>query len=396
MSRRPDITDPEVVRGLEELEAALGGEPGADEALALLASDLRAEAPRMDAAFEARLDEHVEAGFPRAPLHTREAILGRLRPDRMVLLPALGVAASLLIAVVVIGLAGRDGGVGGDDTVATSPPAARELESTQDPLRPGAPEPDARLAAPSAAGGGGEDQAARVAPAAKPGFGRKLEKSAQLTLTTAPDDVQDVADGVVRVTQEVGGIVSSSTVTTNDASGSAQFALRIPTRRLDDALRRLGRLAHVGSLSQSADDITSQFVSAADRLSDARAERKALLRALGKATTPPQIASLRARLRANRSEIAADKGRLDSLRRRANFANVDVAVEGTGSKRGEDGGGWTPGDALRDALRVLEVAAGVALVALAALLPVALLGGLGALAARAVRRRRREQALEAT
>ena len=34
-----------------------------------------------------------------------------------------------------------------------------------------------------------------------------------------------------------------------------------------------------------------------------------------------------------RSEIAAYKGELNSLRRRANFANVDVAVEGTGTKK---------------------------------------------------------------
>jgi hypothetical protein len=228
----------------------------------------------------------------------------------------------------------------------------------------------------------------------RPGFGRKVEKSAQLTLTTSPDDVQDVADGVVRVTQEVDGVVASSTITTNDGSGSAQFALRIPTRRLDDAIRRLSRLAHVGSLSQNADDITAPFISAAERLSDARAERRALLRALGKATTPARIASLRARLRANRSEIARYKGDLNALRRRADFANVAVAVEGTGERRG-DTGGWTPGDALRDAVRVLEVAAGVALVGLAVLAPFALLGLLSVLAARALRRRRREDALDA-
>lgn len=372
MTRRHDIPDPEVARGLEALEAALAGEPGADESLVALTSDVRAEAPRMGTAFEARLDERVETGFP------RDSLLARLRARFLHPLPLATAVASLLIGLVAIGLATR--GDGGEEMIATSPPAAREADDAA-----GAGSSAAPSAAPPAAVQRGSG---------RPGFGRKTEKSAQLTLTTPPGDVQEVADGVVRVTQQVGGIVASSTITTNDGSGSAHFALRIPTPRLDEALRRLSRLAHVGSLSQTADDITAPFVSAADRLSDARAERKALLRALGKASTQARIDSLRARLRANRSEIARYKGELDSLRRRANLAGVDVAVEGTGSKR-EDGGGWTPGDALRDAVRVLEVAAAVALVSLAVLAPFALLGALLALAARSVRRRRREDALDA-
>ena len=56
---------------------------------------------------------------------------------------------------------------------------------------------------------------------------------------------------------------------------------------------------------------------------------------------------------------------------------------------------WTPGDAADDALRVLEVAAGVALIALAVALPLALLGAPAAVAARWSRRRRREHALDA-
>jgi hypothetical protein len=405
MSRHADILDPEVARDLAELDAALAGEPGADRALALLASDLRAEAPRMSAAFAARLDERVEAGFPRARPERRGqtplirgltplTLLARLRAGRTHLLPALGVAATLLVGVVVIGLVGRgDGGGAPTDQAAPSATGDTQLAvPSEDSGAAGAtPERDAQAGAPSAILGAPPQS--KRSGSGKPGFGRKVEKSAQLTLTTSPDDVQDVADGVVRVTQEVGGIVSGSSITTTDGQGSAQFRLRIPTRRLDDAIRRLSRLAHVGSLSQNGNDITEPFISAASRLSDALSERKALLRALGKATTAAQIESLRARLRANRSEIAAYKGELNGLRRRADFANVEVAVEGTGKKRGGTGG-WTPEDALHDAVRVLEVAAGVALVGLAVLLPFALLGALGGLAARATRRRRREQALD--
>ena len=130
-------------------------------------------------------------------------------------------------------------------------------------------------------------------------------------------------------------------------------------------------------------------------MADARGERSALLRALGRATTEREIASLRERLRLNRSRLARARGALESLRRRARLSTVDVTVRASAAGGG-GGGAWTPRDALGDALRVLQVAAGVALVGAAVLVPVLVLGGAGALAGRAMTRRRREQALDAT
>jgi hypothetical protein len=79
--------------------------------------------------------------------------------------------------------------------------------------------------------------------------------------------------------------------------------------------------------------------------------------------------------------------------RRANFATVQVSVEGTGKPK-QGGGAWTPRDALHDAGRVLEIAGGVALIAAAVLAPLALLAALAATLARGARRRRREAALD--
>jgi hypothetical protein len=76
---------------------------------------------------------------------------------------------------------------------------------------------------------------------------------------------------------------------------------------------------------------------------------------------------------------------------------VDLTVRGggeNGTSGGADGGAWTPGDAARDALRVLEVLAGIALVGLAVLVPLGLLGAAVGLAVRGGRRRRRESALD--
>jgi hypothetical protein len=90
--------------------------------------------------------------------------------------------------------------------------------------------------------------------------------------------------------------------------------------------------------------------------------------------------------------------RVAELARAVFYATVDLSVEGT-RKSGAapvPGDRWTPGDAIKDAGRVLEVIAGVLLIALAVLLPLAILAVLGVLAGRGVTHRRRERALEAS
>jgi hypothetical protein len=288
-----------------------------------------------------------------------------------------------------------------------SAPSTAEKSATEAPsaARESAPSTSADSAATAPQSAAGTTSSGTAAPKSAPSLGpsapaggdrvtRKVQRAADLTLTPKPDDVQKTADGVVRETQAVGGYVQRSDIATRDGGGEATFTLRIPSARLDDTLARLSKLAHVGALSQSASDITSAVVSAADQLADARAERAALLRALGKATTDRQIASLKARLADNRSEIAQRKGALDAQRRRADLATVSVTVQGTGEATKKDDGAWTPRDALHDAGRVLEIAGGVALIALAVLAPLAILAALALLAGRTLRRRRREGALD--
>jgi Domain of unknown function (DUF4349) len=342
--------DPTVLAELDELDRALAGEPSP---WSELAREMRAERPHMDPAFAARLDALVD-----------DARTAPQRPRWLAWSPVAGLAVALVVAVVLVS--------GNDHTGLRG----------QTPQSSGA----GSAKAPSAAAG------ELAAPAASvPAGARKVERNTQLALSTARADVQDVADNVVATTQRFGGIVDSSQTSTSDTEASATFALRIPTARLDEAVAALSKLAHVSSLQQGSTDITGSFVSVEARLRDARAERRALLRALAKATTTQEIDAIKLRLRDNRSQNALLKGELNALRRRADLARVDVTVAGNGHT--STGGGWTPKDAAHDALRVLEVAAGVLLIGLAAGVPPALLLAAAGLGARAARRRRREAAL---
>jgi hypothetical protein len=385
MRRHEPTLDPAVAAELEALEAALAGDPAAEPELAALVRDVRSEAPTIAPDFRARLDDRVADGFAKAPR--------RARPRRRALVPALGVAGCVLAALVAVVLSAGGGASDSASSGGAGRVAAPAKTESSD---------SAKSASGSGSGASGSSsstssstpQLAAPAPGpAAPAQQRRVERSTRLELTTT--DVQAASDGVVRATQATGGFVQSSQVATGDGRSTASFVLRVPTSRLDDALARLSRLGHVRSLQQSADDITNVYNGASTRLAEARAERRGLLRALSKATTAAQISSLRARIADNRGKLQRYQRELNAVRNRANYATIGLELTGVARKHAviPSGGSWTPGDAAHDAVRVLEVSAGVALIALAVLVPLGLVGAAGGFATVAVRRRRREAAL---
>ena len=379
MRRHEPTMDPAVAAELEALEAALAGDPAAEPELAALVRDVRGEAPTMAPGFRAGLDDRVAGGFVKVPRRRRFA----LRP----LIPALAVAGCVLAALVAVVLS-AGGGSNGNGSAAVqdlSAPASTQGESADSAK-------SSSGASGSTGSAGGSGSVLTPVPSA-PARQRRVERSTRLELTTT--DVQGASDGVVRATQATGGFVQSSQVATGDGRSTASFVLRVPTGHLDDALARLSRLGHVKSLQQSADDITNVYNGASTRLAEARAERRGLLRALSKATTAAEISSLRARIADNRGKLQRYQRQLNAVRNRANYATIGLELTGVARKDAAlpSGGSWTPGDAAHDAVRVLEVSAGVALIALAVLVPLGLVGAAGGFAAVAVRRRRREAAL---
>ena len=347
--------------------------------------------------FARRLDEKVATGFPREP---RWRKLFRAS----VLVPS--VATSMLLALVV-GLSSIE--MGGDDSgdaldaspgageVAVSEPAPQVAEDSADldgsgqqysRARRGKSSPQAAGAAPPAAGGGSPSSDMKQA--------RIQETSASLVLGAKPGGVQGVADEIVAVTDRHRGFVLSSSVQATDDGGGASFELRVPSERLKAALADLSRIADVRERREAAQDITREFVSARSRLADARADRRGLLRRLARAANDFERESLKAQLRDVGSRIAAAKTDLARVNNRASYSNISVAVVGDPSAGAVvDDGNWSPGDAAKDAVRVLEVVAGVLLIALAVGLPLALLAALALVLARLMQRRRRERLLDA-
>ncbi len=389
--RRRHEQDPETIRTLAALDAALAGDrvdAGHDD-LRELAVALRDERPRPRPEFELVLDLRAREGFPReggtgiqdarvAPRRESRK-LRRLRATPL----ALGTAAALFIVATAVLTSGVLGG-GGDDLGSTRAPAVGQVtQQSEDSAGSGAAAP-ALSSAPEPGNSG-------VAPRAK---ARKVVRAAELTLSTPRSSIEDVADDVIRVTDRHGGFVLDSSVSSGDrGDAGASLELRIPADRLTAAVADLSELGHVRSRTQSTSDITAQFSSPRRRLADALAERRGLLRQLARADTPNETAAVKARLRSVNRRADRARRELRALRERVSFAAVSVAVE-PGSGKSVDGG-WSLGDAARDALDVLGAVAGATIVALAVAVPAAVLAGLAWMARGAVLRRRRERVLDA-
>src|SRR5829696_240780 len=413
----PDLT-PDVERDLAAIDDALAGRRVAADLTELgeLALALRDERPRPTDGFGRFLDARAERGFPgRDP---RVRVSGRRWWRTLLNGPALGLAAAVMVVAVIVvsDPAGQDDAGGGsvsaqeDASSGGSAGAAGESgggasaqsagedhmrAAAEDAAAPTAPEPTASEPLPAVV----------VPPAPAPGPGspgtdgrarRSVERSASLTLAARPRDIDTVSARIQEVTRQQGGFVVTSAVSSSADGGGGTFELRVPTRNLDAAMAALSRLGKVRERSQQSRDITPAAVSARSRLRDARTERKSLLRQLGDAVTLTDTESIRARVRLVSVEIERARADVRRVNNRAAFSTVSVTLVADASAvplGGDDD--WTPGDAAEDALRVLEVAAGVAVIALAVVIPLALLGGLAAIAARWTRRRRREHALDA-
>jgi Domain of unknown function (DUF4349) len=433
MLRRDEFPlDPEIVSGLESIDATLTGEavdPRHAE-LAELALLLAADRPVIEEGFARLLDQQVRERAFSSPSRARAAGARRKHPAVRrgrtrwwVWAPASAVAASLVAAVVIVAGESRGGSSNGGSAALAAPlmkaPAsARRRETlgqgaattpstTTQMLAPIAPQHHSGAqSATSSAGasspvpsppstGGAGVPAPLLQP---PTGGRKVIQGAQLALTTAPQRVDQVSQEVYNVIGQQNGIVKASSVTANGGHGGyAQFQLSVPSSNLARTMAALSTLpfAHVSSRTDNTQDVTNDYRVNQQRLNDARALHTSLLKQLANATTQAQIESLKARIHDDEGAIAADESALRSLQRRVGYSQINLQINsGSIPVPLHHGGGFTLGKAAHDAGTVLTVAAGVALIVLAALVPVGLILALLWWVTRTARRRSRQQALD--
>ncbi len=341
--------------------------------------------PTPDPDFVANMEWRMRRGFP--PQRKRP-----LPGMRLTIRPIAAVAASVLLAVLVaVSLTGGSGGenAGPAEPMVAEPVVEDKSAGAAGELRQRAAESsavarDTTTSAPSfppPGGGGGIAAGTDV---------RRIERSAQLTLASDPDEFDRLANAIFRTADRRDGFVLQSSFTQGEEGfSSGFFELRVPPGELQPTLNELSRLATVRARSESGTDVTGSFVSIRDRLRTALALRTSLLRRLELAVTDTAANAIRRRLEIVGNRIGALREQLRGVRERTEYATVFVELvdEDADAVAGETD------DAVDDAVGSLEDILNFLIRVGGVIVPVALAGGIGWLLVARVRRRARERAL---
>ena len=423
--------DPEVLAELEAIDATLAGEPvdPAYAEIAELALLLAATRELPSEQFTRTLDARVARRFAEAPAAASPRRRARARFSRWSTRPALASALAGGFAAVVVATVIASGALssGPAHTVVNGPVVldhksptngvynglkATNTTNTNDftPTRAAA---SGKLGASTSGASNGaaalpatnltqESSAAVPTPAS--GTANHVIQSAQLQLTTPNAHIDEVAQEVFNVVSLENGTVQRSQVTQaagGDNGGSyATFSLSIPTANLQQAMTRLSTLhyASVSSRNDGTQNVSGQYGADQRHIADQKAVRAALLKQLQTADTDTAIDSLQAQLKLAERQLGADELALQSLQHQISYSSLQVQVNAgpiVYPLRATKSHGFTVGRAAHDSVRVLVVAAGVALIALAVMVPLGLVAVLAAWVAYWLRRRRRQQALDA-
>jgi hypothetical protein len=207
------------------------------------------------------------------------------------------------------------------------------------------------------------------------------------------DRLAAASQEAIRTTRELGGYVVSSSIGTNGSAGEARIAVRVPARRIQDAITRFGDLGTITAQNVDVQDRQGQLDALARRIDSLRVS---LAEVNLKLAQPGLSAPERLRLELRRERLRGLLNRLSGERRQLNdqvlLADVALMMR-TGHSAVAPREGRVEG-AARDAAHVLAVAGAVAVFLLIVLAPLAVVAVAIWLAFRTRRRRTEERLLD--
>jgi len=358
--RSPDVTD------VERIEGLLRGVPPETEREAHLEGMIR----------------ELRTASPRASREVRERVRTLREPEPR---RSLGWRPVLVVIPVALAFAGAIFLGGGDNS--GSREAGGGTAATELKQQPGS------TATPEDAAGTREAIVGAPAPTLSD-TARAQEWDVSLELAVRDNrSLSDASAGAIRTTRALGGFVVSSNVTTQGSGGRADLLLRIPQRRVQDALAQFSELGTITGQQVMVQDRQADLDRLAKRIDTLRiqlAEVRAQLAQGGLS----EVDRLRLELRRQRlqgelnqqtrqrtgiaNEVALSEFSLTLQTKRAAAAVGDSRIDG----------------AVGDAVEVLSVAAAIGLFVLIVLAPLAVVAALLFLARRSLRRREEERLLE--
>jgi Domain of unknown function (DUF4349) len=355
--RSPDPTD------VERIEGLLRGMPPETE---------------RDARLEGMIRE-LRTGTPVAPRALRAHVRGLRDPERRRTFGWKPVLVVVPVALALLGAVFLDGRVeGGGDEEGQAVGEVRDASTTT-----------ALESATQDAQGG-----RAVAPTFAPDSTRAQEWDVSLELALRDNArLSEASADAIRTTRELGGFVVSSNVSTQGRNGSARLLVRVPQRRVQEAIALFSDLGTITGQQVSVQDRQGELDRLARRIDTLRVQIAELN---AKLAQPGLSEAERLRLELQRQRL---RGQLNQrTRQRTNVAGEVAMAEFNLTLRTQraaavaDDGRFD--DAIGDALGVLAVAAAVAIFLLIVLAPIAVVVVLVFLARRSLRRRSEERLLD--
>jgi hypothetical protein len=189
---------------------------------------------------------------------------------------------------------------------------------------------------------------------------RKVIRNADLQLEA--DDTRAAIDRIVALVEAAGGFVADATVNPvedPEDQPTASMTLRIPSAELSRVMNQIkDSVQKVVSESQSADDVTEQFIDLEARLTNLEAlevELRALLTEVRQQpdADPDKLLRVFNEVAAVRGQIEQIQGQLDYLENVVDLATLSIGLTPTPAVVPIVEDTWEPVEVARDALRSL-------------------------------------------
>jgi len=189
---------------------------------------------------------------------------------------------------------------------------------------------------------------------------RMIVKNSDMRLLV--EDTNIAIDRTTQIVGDSGGYIVSSRVWFQDYGEHqlkyASVTLGVPVDEFEKVLSRLRGLAiEVRDESASGDDVTDQYVDLESQLTTLEATRERVKTFLDDAKTVEEALRVNQELSSLDAQIEQIKGRMNYLNDRSAFSTITINFEPELPELAPAPvQGWNPGEALKDALRVLTTA----------------------------------------
>lgn len=158
---------------------------------------------------------------------------------------------------------------------------------------------------------------------------RKLIRT--VSLTTETEDMDTLLTGISQRITELGGYVESREVYTGSAyetysSRSATMTVRIPAKNLDAFISHVDGASNVVSSSETAEDVTMQYVATESHLKVLQAEEERLLKFLSEAKNVSEMLEIEKRLTDVRAELESVTNQLNTYANLVSYGTVNLRI----------------------------------------------------------------------